>query len=112
MIVVLLLGVIASIEEIADNFATAGALVIVMNLLTMGLGFSAAKAFGLPMTQVVTITFEVGVQNLALALAIAFNILQRDELAVAALIYAAVMPATALAFVSVARRLLAADDVR
>jgi BASS family bile acid:Na+ symporter len=109
MIVVLLLGVVASIEEIIGNFATAGALVIVMNVLTMGLGFGAAKAFGLPMRQVVTITFEVGVQNLALALAIAFNILQRDDLAVAALIYAAVMPATALAFVSVARRLLTAE---
>jgi bile acid:Na+ symporter, BASS family len=106
MVVVLSLGVVASIEEILSNFATAGALVIVMNILTMGLGFGAARAFGLPMPQVVTITFEVGVQNLALALAIAFNILQRDDLAVAALIYAAVMPATALAFVLVARRLL------
>jgi BASS family bile acid:Na+ symporter len=109
MIVVLLLGVVAIIEEIAANFATAGALVVVMNVLTMGLGFGAARVFGLPMKQVVTITFEVGVQNLALALAIAFNILQRDDLAVAALIYAAVMPATALAFVSMARRLLPAE---
>jgi BASS family bile acid:Na+ symporter len=109
MIVVLLLGVVASIEEIAANFATAGALVVVMNVLTMGLGFGAARVFGLPMKQVVTITFEVGVQNLALALAIAFNILQRDDLAVAALISAAVMPAPALAFVSWARRLLPAE---
>jgi bile acid:Na+ symporter, BASS family len=111
MIVVLLLGVVASIEEITSNFATAGALVVVMNVLTMGLGFGAARAFRLPMPQVVTITFEVGVQNLALALAIAFNILQRDDLAVAALIYAAVMPATALAFLSLARRWLAPGDV-
>jgi len=109
MILVLLLGVVSSIEEITANFATAGLLVIVMNLLTMGLGFGAARAFRLPMTQVVTITFEVGVQNLALALAIAFNILAAPELAVAALIYAAVMPATALAFVSVGRRLIARD---
>jgi BASS family bile acid:Na+ symporter len=109
MIIVLGLGVVASIEEIAANFATAGALVIVMNVLTMGIGFASAKLFGLPMRQVITITFEVGVQNLALALAIAFNILQRDDLAVAALIYAAVMPATALAFVSWSRRLLASE---
>jgi BASS family bile acid:Na+ symporter len=109
MVVVLGLGVVSSIEQIADNFATAGLLVIVMNLLTMGLGFGVARAFRLPTTQVVTITFEVGVQNLALALAIAFNILQRPELAIAALIYSAVMPATALAFVSVGRRLIAAD---
>lgn len=104
MVVVLLLGVVSSSEQIRDYWASAGALVIAMNLLTMGLGYGLAKAFGLPMPQVVTITFEVGVQNLALAIAIAFNILQRPDLAIAALIYAAVMPATALAFVSVARR--------
>jgi len=109
MVVVLGLGVVSSIEQIAANFATAGLLVVVMNLLTMGLGFGIARAFRLPTTQVVTITFEVGVQNLALALAIAFNILQRPELAIAALIYSAVMPATALAFVSLGRRLIAAD---
>ena len=107
MIVVLVLGVVASIEEIRDQFATAGALVIVMNVLTMALGYGLAKAFRLPMAQVITITFEVGVQNLALAIAIAFNILQRPDLAIAALIYSAVMPATALGFVSLARRLMA-----
>lgn len=107
MILVLLLGVVSSIGEIRMHFASAGLLVIVMNLLTMGLGFGAAKAFGLPLPQVVTITFEVGVQNLSLALAIAYAILGAPELAIAALIYAAVMPATALAFVAIGRRLIA-----
>ena len=77
-----------------------------MNLLTMGLGFGLAKLFGLPAPQVVTITYEVGVQNLALAFAITFNILQNPALAVAALIYAAIMPATALIFIRFARRLI------
>ncbi len=48
-----------------------------MNLTTMGFGYGVARLFTLPMTQVVTITFEVGVQNLALAFATTFNILQR-----------------------------------
>ena len=110
MIAVLLLGVISSYRDLLEYWAVAGVLVIVMNLLTMGLGYGAAKAFKLPQPQVVTITFEVGVQNLALAFAITFNILQRPDLAIAGLIYAVVMPATALAFVSIARRLLAADE--
>ena len=58
----------------------------------------------------VTITYEVGVQNLALAFAIAFNILQNPALAVTALIYAAVMPATALLFVRFARRLIESES--
>jgi BASS family bile acid:Na+ symporter len=106
MIGVLLLGVVSSFEEIADNFARAGIVVIAMNLLTMGLGFGAGRLFRLPTPQVVTITFEVGVQNLALALAIAYNILDVPEFAISALIYAAVMPATALGFVSIGRRLI------
>ncbi len=108
MIGVLILGVLSSYREILENWATAGALVITMNLATMALGYGLGKLFRLPLTQVVTITFEVGVQNLSLALAIAFTILERPDLAVAALIYAAVMPATALAFVSIAKRMLSA----
>ena len=78
----------------------------VLILLTMGLGFGLAKLFKLPLPQVITITFEVGVQNLALAFLITFAILQRPDLAVTGLLYAVVMPATALGFVSIARRLL------
>lgn len=110
MIVVLLLGVISSYRDLLEYFATAGALVLAMNIFTMGLGYGLARGFKLPLTQVITITFEVGVQNLALSFAITFNILQRPDLAIAGLIYAAVMPATALAFVHIARRLLASQE--
>jgi BASS family bile acid:Na+ symporter len=106
MMLVLLLGIISSYQDLLEHFATAGPLVVVMTLLTMGFGYGAAKFFGLPMPQVVTITFEVGVQNLALAFAITFNVLQRPDLAVAGLIYAVIMPAAALGFVAIARRLL------
>ncbi len=109
MAVVLLLGVVSSYEELIDNVATAGLLVIALNLVTMGLGYGVARLFRLPIEQVVTITFEVGVQNLALSFAITFNMLQRPDLAIAGLIYAVVMPGTALAFVSVGRRLISAQ---
>jgi bile acid:Na+ symporter, BASS family len=108
MIVVLLLGVVISSEEIRDNFLAAGFVVVVMNVATMALGFGAARLFRLPPEQVVTITFEVGVQNLALGLTIAYVILGVPEFAISALIYAAVMPATALVFLAIARRMLAA----
>lgn len=106
MIAVLVLGVVSSYREVIEHFATAGALVLAMNLVTMTLGFGLARAFRLPIRQTVTITFEVGVQNLALSFAITFAILARPDLAVAGLLYAVVMPATALAFVSIGRRLI------
>jgi len=110
MAIVLLLGIVSSYQQLFDNVATAGALVVALNLLTMALGYGVAKLFRLPITQVITITFEVGVQNLALSFAITFNMLGRPDLAIAGLLYAVVMPATALAFVSIGRRLIRADE--
>ncbi len=110
MAAVLILGIISSYQQLLDHVATAGALVVALNLSTMALGFGLARVFGLRMAQAVTITFEVGVQNLALSFAITFNMLQRPDLAVAALLYAVVMPTTALAFVSIGRRLILAEE--
>ena len=110
MMLVLVLGIVSSYRHILDHFMTAGPLVVAMTTLTMGFGYGIARVFNLPMKQVVTITFEVGVQNLALAFAITFNILQRPDLAIAGLIYAVVMPAAALAFVAIARRILARGE--
>jgi BASS family bile acid:Na+ symporter len=103
---VLTLGALSSWEVIRDNFAIAGFLVVTMNLVTMAMGYYAAKLAKLPPAQQVTITYEVGVQNLALAMVITLSILQRPDLAVAALLYAVVMPLTALGFLSVARRIM------
>jgi len=107
---VLLLGVISSYRQLIEHAATAGLLATALNLLTMGLGYGVARLFRLPVKQAVTMVFEVGVQNLALSFAINFNMLNRPDLAVAGLTYAAIMPATALAFVSIGRRLIAADE--
>jgi BASS family bile acid:Na+ symporter len=111
LFVVLFMAALSSYEVIIANFANAGPLVVTMNLTTMGLGYALGRLFRLPTRQVITITFEVGVQNLALALTITLRILADPDLAVAVLLYAVVMPATALIFVSMARRLLAEDDV-
>jgi len=110
MMLVLLLGIVSSYDVLLENYKTVAILVVTMNLVTMAMGFGLAKLFKLPLTQVITITFEVGVQNLALSFAITFNILQRPDLAVAGLVYAVIMPATALGFVSLARRLMAKEN--
>ena len=108
--IVLGLGLLSSWEVIVSEITSIGLLVITMNLLTMALGFWLAKWFSLSAPQVVTITYEVGVQNLALAFAITFNILQNPALAVSALIYAAIMPATALIFIRFARKMIESEE--
>ena len=111
MAVVLVLGAASSYQQILDSIAVAGLLVVIVNVLTMAFGYALARLFRLPTRQVVTIVFEVGIQNLALALAITFRMMNRPDLAVAALLYAVVMPATALTFVSIARKWIEREDV-
>ena len=111
LFVVLGLGVLSSLNVIRTEIVSVGFLALVMNVGTMALGYGLSRLFRLPIAQVVTITFEVGVQNLALALAITFNILQNPDLAVAALVYAVIMPATSLAFVRVGRKMIDAETL-
>ncbi len=59
-----------------------------------------------------TLRVEVGVHHLTLALTITYTMLLRPDLAVAALLYSVVMPATALVFVRIAKRLIAAQEAQ
>ena len=49
MMLVLLLGISSSYQDLLEHFTTAGPLVVVMTLMTMGFGYGVAKVFGLPM---------------------------------------------------------------
>ena len=110
LIVVLSAAALSSYGVIGDNLATAGLLVVAMNVFTMAAGYAVARLGKLPASQAVTIVYEVGVQNLALALLITLTILRSPELAVTALLYAVVMPAAALAFLPVARKIIANEE--
>jgi bile acid:Na+ symporter, BASS family len=112
LVVVLSAAALSSYGVIRDNLATAGLLVVLMNVLTMAMGYGVARLARLPAAQTVTIIYEVGVQNLALALLIALTILRSPDLAVTALLYAVVMPAAALALLPVARRIIADEEGR
>ena len=85
-------------------------MVVLMNVLTMADGYGVAWLARLPAAQAVTIMYEVGVQNLALALLITLTIMRSPDLAVPALLYAVVMPAAALAFLPVARKIIANEE--
>ncbi len=60
LIIVLLLAAVSSYEVIVANFPNAGALMVTMNLATMGLGFFVAHLFKLRFAQVITIAPESG----------------------------------------------------
>jgi BASS family bile acid:Na+ symporter len=87
---VILLAVLRE-NDLAGQFRLAGPAAVSLNLLTMALGFYAAKIFRLPRPQQVTIAIEAGIQNGTLALAIALGLLGNPNIAMPAVIYSLFM---------------------
>ncbi len=111
LIVIVVIGTITAWDTIVENALTAGVLMTAINLTAMTFGYALGKVMRLPFPQVASITFEVGVQNLSLALFVAFTFLQSPELAIATLVYALVMKITAMSFVAYVRKRLGGDIV-
>lgn len=99
LMVIVVIGTVTAWETIITNLFTAGILMAAINLCAMSLGFGLGRLMRLPFPQMASITFEVGVQNLSMALFVCLTFLKSPELAVATLVYALIMKITALSFV-------------
>jgi BASS family bile acid:Na+ symporter len=110
LIFLILTAAISSYEVVLENALQAGFLVVALNLLAMGMGLALGTMFNLSSRQAVTITYEIGVQNISLALLVTLTLLDNPALAITSLLYAVIMPVTALGFISVARKMLATED--
>ncbi len=99
LMIIVVVGTVTAWETIVANVWTAGILMTAINLSAMSLGFGLGKLMRLPFPQMASITFEVGVQNLSMALFVCLTFLNSPELAVATLVYALIMKITALSFV-------------
>ena len=92
---VIILGII--IKERANvptYFQVAGLPTLLLNVVTMGLGFLTATLFKLGRKQAISISVESGIQNGTLALAIATVTLASPEYGIPAAIYSLIMFAT------------------
>ena len=105
LLLTIIIGVtISTWDTVGQNLLSAGALAVSLNVLSMVTGYLLAKQFSLPEIQIRTITFEIGVQNLSLAVLIAITILGRPEFSILAVVYAVIMKVTALSLLFVWRR--------
>ena len=106
LIVIVIIGTTTAWPTIVENIWTAGLLMGAINLTAMSLGYGLGNLMRLPFKQMASITFEVGVQNLSMALFVAFTFLETPALAVSTLVYALIMKITALAFIWYVRQRL------
>ena len=111
LILIALIGTFNAWDTIVANIWTAGILMATINLVAMSLGYGLGKLLRLPFKQMASITFEVGVQNLSMALFVCLTFLKSPELAVATFVYALFMKVTALSFVWYVRRQLAKPEL-
>jgi len=88
--VVILIGILRE-DQLARQFAQAGPAAITLNVLGMATGMALATAMRLSRQQRVTISVEVGIQNGALALAIALGIMECPRIAMPAVVYSLIM---------------------
>ncbi|MGB5810733.1 MAG: bile acid:sodium symporter family protein [Polyangiales bacterium] len=107
-ILLLALIVVGSVARQAGDVAgfvrQAGLPVLVLNVTAMVIGYGIAIATGLPAPQRRTVTLEVGIQNGALAFALAAGLLDSIVVAIPAILYSLLVYVTG-AFVIVLGRL-------
>lgn len=105
--VVILAIIIAGIvvkekENIADYFAQAGILALLLNASTMIIGYISARVLKLKSKQAISISLESGIQNGTMALAIAGTLLGNAAYGIAPAVYSLLMYITGGILVSLA----------
>lgn len=111
LLVLIITGSLLAIDVLREYFLQTAAVALSLNLLSMAMGFGLGRLFQLSVPQSISITFEVGVQNITLASLVVLTVLQNEDYFIVAVVYAAIMKLTALTFMYFARQWLARDEL-
>lgn len=111
LFLIIVLVILKEKAMLAEQLPSLGPYVLMVNIVTMALGFGVGKLFALGAKQNRTIAIEVGIQNGTLAIVIATSLLQEPAFAVPAVVYSILMFFTAGAFTYYSRRQSAAEAV-
>jgi BASS family bile acid:Na+ symporter len=109
LITLVVSGTITSFSVLIDNFIDAALIALLLNVFAMTMGFILGRFFKLDLAKRVSITYEVGVQNITLAFLVTLSLLQEPSLAVSTLVYALFMKITALTFLTFSRKWIKQD---
>lgn len=81
-ILVFIAVIVANFEILSTAMREVGLVTLLLNLITMGLGYVTARLFKLQLKNVISITVESGIQNGTLAFVIATSILHNVEMGI------------------------------
>jgi len=103
-IIIILGAILKERALLVDFLILMGPLTLVLNILTLGVGFLLAKIFLLPKNQVISISIESGIQNGTLGIMIASTLLRNTEMTIPIAIYSLLMFVTASVIIMIANR--------
>ena len=81
-IIVFIAVIVANLNIIGKAMKDVGLVTLLLNLLTMGLGYLTSRIFKLDLRNAISITIESGIQNGTLAIVIATTILNNIEMGI------------------------------
>ena len=105
LIMVIIGNTVFSIETLKVYLVQAGIAALVLNITCMASGYGIARLMKLNVDQTISITYEIGIQNLSLALVLANTLLGVPDYAAVTLVYGLFMKFTALSFMAYAKKL-------
>lgn len=105
-VLVIIIGssVAVSFDLMKANLAQAAPIALLLNLSTMAIGYALAKWFRLSASRILTITFEIGLQNVAVAVLVTLTLLGDAALSVVPIIYGVIMLLSAFSLAGLFRR--------
>jgi len=95
---------VSNMDNITRHFLDIGVFLVLLNVLTMTLGFVTARYLRADRANSITISLECGLQNAALAIFISINVLGNPNLMIPAIIYALIMNVSAALMIWFVRR--------
>ena len=105
ILVVLVIGILASERDsVGGSFADVGVVAALFCAISLVVGYYAPRAFGVAEDQAIASSMEIGVHNATLAIFVAENVLDNNEIAVPAAVYSLVMFVLAMAWGTVITR--------
>lgn len=101
---ILIAAILKERENLVDFFIQSGPITLMLNLLTLTVGFFLARVFLLSKRQAITIAIESGIQNGTLGIMIAATLLKNSEMTIPIAIYSLIMFMTATVIILVTNR--------
>jgi len=103
-VLILIAAILKERDNLVEFFIQSGPITLMLNLLTLTVGFFLAKVFLLSKRQAITIAIESGIQNGTLGIMIAATLLNNSEMTIPVAIYSLIMFMTATLIILLTNR--------